>query len=156
MPGGRPTKYTKELAEKLCGYLAVMPAYKACEKAGIDRNTLYNWGRRHEQFFRDSAQARAQFALRQLDEAEQLLKDGCEPKEVALLRERMQHYRWKASRLLRAMFSERQEISGPDGAPVGVMVAPASIAPKDWEAAATAHAQAIQQAVGNGATGDSE
>lgn len=150
MPAGRPTKLTPELAQKLCDALGHMPAYQACEHVGIDNQTLYNWAQKDAEFFGNSARARAIFALRQLDEGEQLLADGVEPKEVPLMRERLHHYRWKCARLLKGIFSERQEVTGADGGPAGVIVVPAAIAPEQWAEYAKQNAEAIQSAVANG------
>ena len=40
--------------------------------------------------------------------------------DIALLREKLQHYRWKASRLLRGVFGDKValEHTGPNGGPI--------------------------------------
>lgn len=48
---GRPTKYTKELGEKICDLVADGWAFnKACDKCGVTKRTGYNWLREYEEF----------------------------------------------------------------------------------------------------------
>lgn len=61
---GRPTKYTKELADKICELLSEGKSErKICKMPGMPaRRTLLSWKEDNPEFLRQSAQARAQGA----------------------------------------------------------------------------------------------
>lgn len=48
---GRPTKYDEEIARKLeSAFQAGVTDETACEYVGIDKQTLYNWYKKHPKF----------------------------------------------------------------------------------------------------------
>jgi hypothetical protein len=109
---GRPTKFNAALGRKILERLCREPITKVFADPSLpSRQTFYNWLLNDPAFFDDSTRARAIAALRELDEAEDWMskaedKDAGEV-NVSLLRERLQHCRWKVSKLLPKTYGER-------------------------------------------------
>ena len=75
MPGGQPTKYTPELAAKICEDITCkMTIKEACKNNNIDETTYYNWLREHKQFFQLSAEARQTKAYKFFDLCEEAIR----------------------------------------------------------------------------------
>lgn len=109
---GRPTKYNEELAAEIISRLAREPiAVVFADPKLPDRQTYYNWLLEHQTFFDSAARARAIAALRELDEAEDNLREEGDKKpdasNIPLLRERLQHQRWKVSKLLPKSYGDK-------------------------------------------------
>ena len=72
--GGRPTKYTKELAQQIANELTHTTIRKACKKCGIDAETYYNWIYKYDEFFELSSKARRIKGIYHLNESEEILE----------------------------------------------------------------------------------
>jgi len=72
-------------------------------------STVYNWIKTDKEFSNKISQARkigCQYYLdRMIDELETTTS-----KDVALVREKLHHYRWLASKLLPSLYGDKQEI----------------------------------------------
>lgn len=73
MPAGRPTLYNEKKAKEIAEYLTHMTIDKACEKAGIDEQTYYNWLHKHKEFFELSTESRKTKAVHHFNEAQKVL-----------------------------------------------------------------------------------
>jgi hypothetical protein len=119
-PVGRPASITPQLAEVILDRLA----YQSVEQVFADpkmpeRQTFYNHCKRDPTFFDASARARALRSLVEMDEAERSLVDA-KPSDIPVIRERMQHARWKVSRMLAKYYGERLALSAPGGGPIQI------------------------------------
>ena len=57
---GRPTKYSDEIAERICTTISHgMPLLHAASFAGISHETFYNWQRKHPKFSQKIEEAKA-------------------------------------------------------------------------------------------------
>jgi hypothetical protein len=138
---GRPSAISPELEEIILDKLAAESVESVfADHAMPDKATFYNHCKRSPSFFDASARARALRALVELDEAEKELAVAT-PANVPVIRERMQHARWKVSRMLAKYYGDRVEISGQIAA--GVLVVPATLDTEDWAAMAERQQQAI-------------
>jgi len=124
MPGGRPTKLTPELQERIClairagNYIEVAASF-----AGIHKDTLYAWLKRGA---RASSGVYREFS----DALEKALADS-EAADVARISKAVEQGHWQAAawRLERKhpqRWGRRDrvqtEISGPGGGPIGVNI----------------------------------
>lgn len=119
---GRPESIPPELEQVILERLAREPVSQVFADPSLpERQTFYNHCRRSPEFFDASARARALRALVELDEAEQaLLVCGVKATgaEVAILRERLHHARWKVSRMLSRYYGDKVALTGENGGPV--------------------------------------
>jgi hypothetical protein len=121
-PVGRPASITPQLAEVILDRLACQSVEQVFTDPKMpDRATFYNHCKHSPEFFDASARARALRALVELDEAERSLADA-KPSDIPVVRERMQHARWKVSRMLAKYYGERLALSAPDGGPIPVEI----------------------------------
>ena len=147
---GRPSKYSKELAEKICDELANGKSLVAiCQQDEFPcYNTVLNWLRVHEEFLGNYARAReAQadyYAQEIIDLADKericekrtIKPDGGE--EVVILdqteRTRLQidARKWYAGKLMPKKYGDKvqQEVSGPNGGPVQASLKVEFVSPK--------------------------
>jgi transposase-like protein len=75
---GRPTKYSKELGERLAMEITHCSIQEACNKIGIDEKTYYNWLYSHDDFFQLSTKARKTKAVHHFAECQQVLIESKE------------------------------------------------------------------------------
>lgn len=73
--GGRPTKYCKEIAEKLAQELSHRPLREACKIAGIDAETYYTWLYKYPEFLELSTVSRKAKAIKHFTECENILEE---------------------------------------------------------------------------------
>ena len=109
---GRPlTSYTKELAERVLTEVAEgrflvdigkgkgMPSYR----------TIWGWAQTRSDFAKALARAHEDGAHALLAQAERLL-EGATRDTIQVVRERVQHIRWRVSRLNPAAYGDRSEL----------------------------------------------
>jgi hypothetical protein len=140
MAGGRPSKYSKKVAESICLLLSEGESLRRiCEMESMPgRATVFRWLAEHEEFRDQYAQAKEQGALvwaeeildiaddGQNDWMEQLDKDGnvqgyrLNGEAVQRSKLRVDSRKWLLSKLLPKKYGDKvqQEVSGPNGAPM--------------------------------------
>jgi hypothetical protein len=125
------TKYNDQIKDEIAKLLTSHTVIEVCEQVGITERTFWNWMRDREEFFQSSARSFGTKALRDLVEAEVMLNQDHEPKDVPLMRERMHHARWKCSKLLSNLFSEKTQVehSGDVGTPSVEVILSSDAAP---------------------------
>lgn len=72
---GRPTKYSKELAEKIALELTHSTLDKVCKNVGIHEDTYYEWLYRYPDFSALSTLARKTKAVHHFTECQKVLED---------------------------------------------------------------------------------
>lgn len=119
---GRPSKYTKAVAEEICTRLAKgEPLYKMCKDEHLPcMGTVLEWvalGR--EDFPEQYARANAARAYLLAEEV-QSLADEAPPEEAAATRIRVDARKWLSSKFYPKMFGEKAQVAvtGEDGGPV--------------------------------------
>jgi hypothetical protein len=144
MPGGRPTKYSKSLADYICGEMATGRfLIQVCAEDGMPAyDTVRKWACLNPEFIPMYARARRLQVEARIESAgAKLLEtptctvpdpDGgvsvrVDAAAVQLMRVRAEHDRWEASKLLKGVKLEapldygdkvQQEHVGPDGGPI--------------------------------------
>jgi len=132
MPGGRPTKYNKRLADKICNALADGKSLrKICNPKDMpNRGTVYRWLGENEKFNNQYARAKREMAE---DMAEEILeiaddtsmdmgfkksedKDGkgatpfVDKENIQRSRVRIDTRKWLMSKLIPKKYGDKQEI----------------------------------------------
>lgn len=128
MPGGRPTKYTKEIADRICDAVADgIPLVKVCEPEDMpNRSTVRLWRNTNEEFSAMYAHAREEFADSLADQLLPLAdecregakvktdKDGNEETTTGDMVERsrlqLETRKWLAAKILPKKYGERLEL----------------------------------------------
>lgn len=112
---GRPTKYSAELAERICLHLSYGATHRlAAESEGIDEKTFYNWLKKPD-FFQAVRASEARARTQKLA----LLHMAAQRGSVAAMT-------WLLERLDPQAYGEppkRLQVSGDDGGPVRFSIA---------------------------------
>ncbi len=134
--GGRPSEYTPEIADQICGLTAsTSKSIKTIAgEVGVDVTTIYRWLRLHEEFYKEYTRAKTDQADLLAEEILEIADDGSndfmtitkgdesyevENKEVtARSRLRVESRKWLASKLKPKKYSERMEHTGAGGEPL--------------------------------------
>ena len=137
MAGGRPSKYSEELATVICARLVEGESLKAiCREDGMPAaSTVFLWLDAHEAFRTKYARARELQAELQVDEMTEIADDGrndwMERKNAdgenigwkengeSLMRSkiRLEQRRWTAEKLLPKKYGAKMSIGGADDLP---------------------------------------
>lgn len=121
MPAGRPTSYTEAIGIKICERLSNGKSLETiCKARGMPSSTtVQKWKRDYPEFLSSYAQAREDqgeyYGQKVQDVAVQVLC-GEVPPDVA--RVAMDGFKWTAARMNRALYGDRQELTGKDGGPL--------------------------------------
>lgn len=130
--GGRPSLYTPVLATRICEAVAACkPIHKFAGKDGVpDEATIYRWLNQHADFCEQYTRARERQADRMVAECREIA-DAEKDKMGAVERDRLrvQVRQWGAERMAPKKYGARlkQEVSGPNGAPVEITNARAKL-----------------------------
>lgn len=131
-PGGRPTKFTPELAEQICELLAIgKPSREVCKEVGIADSALYRWLQKDGKFQEQYARARerqADFYVNEIIEiADELQIEATYKGEdvtldvsssaVARNRLRVDSRKWIASKLAPKKYGDKLQLGGADDLP---------------------------------------
>lgn len=126
-PGGRPSTYTQAIGRDVCARLADgMSLQKICERMGLDRGTVLNWKRLHEEFSRAYADARemqgecvgmnavhAASSIR--DVAERAGQGKMDPAVARVVIDALdkaaKHDEWAASRMATALWGDKVDMT---------------------------------------------
>lgn len=118
----RPTKYTAEKADTICGIIAEgRSASSACKEVGIALKTMYAWLRQHEDFRNNYTRARD-------DQADTFADQLCDiaefDEDVQRAKLKIDARKWVAARMKPKSWGDRQQLehTGADGAPLGINV----------------------------------
>jgi len=119
---GRPTKYTPEIADKLCSLIAGgTSASRACNEIGVPMQTMYEWLRKHDEFRDNYARARE-------DQADTFADEMCDiaeyDEDVQRAKLKIDARKWVASRMKPKRWGDRQQLehTGAGGAPLNIRV----------------------------------
>jgi hypothetical protein len=126
MPAGRPTIYTKELAERICELVAThtigIKALCKMYEDIPDQQTIKNWRHTNSEFFALYDKAKQFQAQLLVEECEELIplelktylddsgQERYDPVSATLLKEKIAHRRWMAARLASKVYGDRQTI----------------------------------------------
>lgn len=106
--GGRPTKYTPALGDRICAWIAEgNSARSACEQFGISRDTLFRWLREHGEFSDQYARAREDQADTIADEVIEIADTEDDPQKA---RVRVDARKWAAARMSPRKWGDRQQV----------------------------------------------
>ena len=140
-PGGRPTTYTPEIADRICGEIAEGKSLRTiCKPDDMPAlSTVFLWRRVHQEFSdryekakQDCADAMAEDILAiaddsSMDWAERVDKDG--NKYYAIDKDNIQRSRlqvdarkWIAAKLKPNRYGDKVELSGDKNAPVSIQI----------------------------------
>lgn len=125
MAGGRPTKYTKEIAEAIVKSIQNGDSVvKACEKVGVCNGSFADWKHAHEWLaiaYSAACKERGHYYAEQImdlaDEPPQTFfdKNGSEridPGHVQWMRNRVDARKWVACKMLPKIYGDKIEHSG--------------------------------------------
>jgi hypothetical protein len=132
MPAGRPknsgSKYTPELAEKVCELVASGDSRReAARKIGVSEGAIRQWQRDHTEF--DTQYARAV-----IDRADVFYERGNDiamsitsPEEAQIARVQLDWLKWSASKLAPKQYGDKQQVehSGELGIAIASRIASA-------------------------------
>lgn len=110
MAGGRPTKYTRKLADKICTEVALGNSLrKTCEARDVPTiKTIYNWFSKHEEFLQQYTRAKRESGDSDADKieeiAEKVLSGEYEP---AAARVAIDAFKWTASKKIPKKYSDK-------------------------------------------------
>lgn len=93
---------------------------KVCKSLGLDVPSVWRWTRKHSEFNQDLRDARELSAHASADKAQDILEQpipdelysvqGAANAEISRRREIAQHLRWKASKAMPQVYSDRQQL----------------------------------------------
>jgi hypothetical protein len=125
MPAGRPSKYSEQLAERVCLEIASGRSLRQiCEADEFpDRNTVHRWLLDRADFAAKYAQARES----QADVMDDLIletADNCRPDTAMADRVKIGAYQWRASKLKPKVYGDKveQTLQGPNGGPISTKI----------------------------------
>lgn len=119
---GRPSAYSKEIADKLCmGIAEGKSLAELCRTYKLAYSTVIQWLRAHQDFQRDYARAREDQADADADAvgdiAARVLRGELDPQAARVA---IDAYKWAAGKRKPKVYGDRvvQEHSGPGGGPI--------------------------------------
>jgi len=118
MPGGRPSKYSKELTARLCAQLAQGKSLRTvCKPASMPSvATVFNWLGSKPEFVEQYEKAKAESADAMVDEMLDIADDLDEHAQSR--RVRIDTRKWIASKLKPKRYGDRITHSGDDEHPL--------------------------------------
>lgn len=112
-PGGRPSMYSTEIADEICAALEAGETLIAiAERTNMPTTkTIRQWMREdtNGEFRSMSARARENGADALVAEATRLLENATKD-DIAIVREKVSHLRWRAARLNPARYGDRSQV----------------------------------------------
>ncbi len=139
MPAGRPSKYSQEIADRLCESLAEgVSMHRACEPDDMpQKRTVFNWLRTNEEFLHQYERAKADAADYLAEEMIEIADDGTNDyvtkansdgseyevvntEHIQRSRLRIDARKWIASKLKPKKYGDhtKHEHTGADGKPI--------------------------------------
>lgn len=126
-PGGRPSKYTEELALEICIRIQKGESLRAiCECEGMpERHTVFNWTMKNEKFFtqyRDAMDIRLETRIEEMqDLCDKALE---EPGKVQAYKLKIETLKWEASKLKSKKYGDKLELDHKVEKPIAVTITP--------------------------------
>ncbi len=122
-PVGRPSKYTPELADRICEELINgRDLLDICGDADMPgRATVYRWLNEHPDF--EAQYARAREGLADLEMANlKKMANECTEANVNSTRVKLNHYQWRVMKIAPRLYGDRTrtEVTGENGGPIQV------------------------------------
>ncbi len=125
MPAGRPSKYSEQLAERVCLEIASGRSLRqiCLDDEFPDRNTVHRWLLDRADFAAKYAQARES----QADVMDDLIletAENCKPDTAMADRVKIGAYQWRASKLKPKVYGDKveQTLQGPNGGPISTKI----------------------------------
>lgn len=138
MPSGRPTKYTKKLADEVCSQLADGNSMRTvCTPEDMpDKSTVFRWIRKYDEFRDQYTIAKEEGVEAWAEESMDIADNGSNDwmvthdkdnegykvngEHIQRSRLRIETRKWYASKLKPKKYGDKiqQEITGKDGAPL--------------------------------------
>ena len=131
---GRPSDYTQELADRICGELALGKSMrKVCEAEDLPHvRTIFKWLRTNDEFRQQYEAAKEECADHYADEIVDIADDGYDDfdhlgkvraEHIQRSRLRVDARKWVASKLKPKKYGDKTqtEVSGPDGGPIPIL-----------------------------------
>ena len=136
---GRPTKYTDELADRICQLFATGPATVrgVCAEVGIATEVFFIWLNKYEYFSKQYARAKEAQAQLLADEIVEVARtpmlgqvvtdkpQGVETRTGDMVEHRkllVDALKWKASKLAPKLYGDRTVLAGDPEAPLNPVV----------------------------------
>lgn len=113
MAGGRPTKYSKNIAAKLCSKIALGESLRSvCKGKDMPSTaTVYIWFSKHEEFVEQYARAKQDSADSDADKieeiAEKVLKGEYEPQQARVA---IDAFKWTAGKKRPKKYGESKQL----------------------------------------------
>lgn len=123
MKAGRPTDYTAELAERICGLLIEDTSLRQVSLLPDmpDRATILRWLDKYPEFATKYARAReSQGDV--LDDEIQREADDATSEDWQVRKLRIETMKWRASKLAPKKYGDKLELAGQGGGPLQVAV----------------------------------
>lgn len=114
--GGRPTKYSRELADRICSLISQGNSLvRVCKEVGLTTETVYSWLRTNQEFSDIYARSRGDQADYHFDLAWEIANEPCPehmtPSEHAQdKRVRIDTIKWRAGKMKPNVYGERQHV----------------------------------------------
>lgn len=125
MAGGRPSKYSQEVAEAICERLSEGESLLSISKdpAMPARSTILKWRNEIEEFSASYARAYEMGADIQFDELEELAATAT-PETVGVVKLQLDARKWALARRLPKKYGDKvtQEVTGADGGPINTAI----------------------------------
>ncbi len=121
MAGGRPTKYTQELADRICERLALGESMRTvCREEGMPvMSTIFKWLRENELFSEQYARAKQESADAM---SEELLEIADNPSNEDVNRDRLRvdARKWLMAKMKPKKYGDKMDVT-TDGKPINVL-----------------------------------
>lgn len=118
MAGGRPTKYTEELAKNICDRIATGESVRSIgrDKTMPDAATIFAWALRHEKFREQYVYAKETGAETEAEEIEEIARTEEDVQRAKLI---CDVKKWSLSKKLPKRFGDKQYVDHTtDGKPL--------------------------------------
>ena len=128
---GQPTKYSKELTDKICNLLTEGKSLKSiCDMKDMpDRTSVYSWLLQYPEFFNSYARARdiqadvlADTLIQEANDVESVIvgNDKSDNARVQAVRVKIDTLKWIASKLKPKKYGDKLELGGDQDNPITI------------------------------------
>ena len=134
---GRPTKYSKELGERIAEEMTYNTVEKTCKSVGITQDTYYRWIHIHKEFSEISTAARKTKAIKHFSECENILeemKNKCYDEEIRsdLVRLRLDFHLRLAGKANQGLFGDTAKNNIAVSVDTKDVDVPARVSEEEW------------------------
>jgi hypothetical protein len=136
-PVGRPSKYSPELADRICEYLMNgRDLLDICNDEDMPgRATVYRWLREHPDFDTQYARAREALADYEMHKLKEMA-ENCTEANVNSTRVKLNHFQWRVMKIAPRLYGERvqAEVTGANGGPIEMRAVTVDVTALDADA----------------------